>query len=251
MTRRVRLVVFLVGAAGVLAALTWGLTGIPKFGHYRGPYGDVLNRRAVPERHATNVVNAIVFDYRGIDTVGEEFILFAAVMGVTVLLRRQREEHEQATAARAEERGFRRTSDAVRVAALVLIAPTVALGMYIVIHGHLTPGGGFQGGVILAGGPLLVYLAGRYITLRQLRPKGVLDLGEGAGAGGFVLIGFVGLVAGAAFLENVFPLGSTGSVFSAGTLPVINVSVGLEVAAGITLIVYEFLEQALIVRAGR
>ena len=58
-------------------------------------------------------------------------------------------------------------------------------------------------------------------------------------------------MAGAAFLENVFPLGSTGSVFSAGTLPVINVSVGLEVAAGITLIVYEFLEQALIVRAGR
>ena len=251
MTRRVRLVVFLVGAAGVLAALTWGLTGIPKFGHYRGPYGDVLNRRAVPERHATNVVNAIVFDYRGIDTVGEEFILFAAVVGVTVLLRLERDEHEESPRDRAERHASIEVADAVALACIGLVAPVLVLGVYVVTHGHLTPGGGFQGGVILAGGPLLVYLAGRYITLRQLRPKGVLDLGEGAGAGGFVLIGFVGLVAGAAFLENVFPLGSTGSVFSAGTLPVINVSVGLEVAAGITLIVYEFLEQALIVRAGR
>ena len=56
------------------------------------------------------------------------------------------------------------------------------------------------------------------------------------------------MLAGAAFLENVLPLGSTGSVFSAGTMPVINLSVGLEVAAGVLLITFEFLEQTLILR---
>jgi multicomponent Na+:H+ antiporter subunit B len=124
----------------------------------------------------------------------------------------------------------------------------VLLGLYIVVHGHLTPGGGFQGGVILASAFLMVYLAGRYITFRQISPKGLLDAGEGTGAGGFVLVGFVGMLAGAAFLENVLPLGQTGKVFSAGTLPVINLSVGLEVGAGLLLVMWEFLEQALVVR---
>jgi len=251
MTARARVWLFLVPALGAAALFVWALTGLPDFGHYRGPYGDVVNARVIPERHATSAVAAVNFDYRGFDTIGEEFILFAAVVGVTVLLRLERDEHEESPRDRAERHASIEVADAVALACIGLVAPVLVLGVYVVTHGHLTPGGGFQGGVILAGGPLLVYLAGRYITLRQLRPKGVLDLGEGAGAGGFVLIGFVGLVAGAAFLENVFPLGSTGSVFSAGTLPVINVSVGLEVAAGITLIVYEFLEQALIVRAGR
>ena len=94
MRSRGRLVVFAIGALGVAALLVWGLGGVPDFGHYRGPYGDILNRNAVQERHATNVVNSVTFDYRGIDTAGEEFILFAAVMGVTLLLRRQRQEEE-------------------------------------------------------------------------------------------------------------------------------------------------------------
>src|SRR5947207_15766690 len=130
-----------------------------------------------------------------------------------------------------------------------LVSTFVRQGMYIVVIGHLSPGGGFQCGVILASAFLMMYLAGRYITFRQLSPKSLLDAGEGTGAGGFVLVGFVGMLAGAAFLENVLPLGQTGKVFSAGTLPVINLSVGLEVATGLLLVMWEFLEQALMVRA--
>jgi multicomponent Na+:H+ antiporter subunit B len=247
-TPRGRFLVFALGALGVAALLGWGFHAIPKFGHYRGPYGIVLQRHAVQERHATNVVNSVVFDYRGFDTIGEEFILFAAVIGVTLLLRVQREEHEESAQAQAEDRRLRRTSDAVRVASLFLIAPTVALGMYIVIHGHLTPGGGFQGGVILAAAPLLVYLAGRYLVFRRISPFELLDLGEGLGAGGFVAIGLVGLVATMAFLQNVWPLGQVRSVFSGGMLPVINLAVGLEVSAGLVLVIWEFLEQTLLMR---
>jgi len=243
-TRRTRLIVFAVGAIGVGAALIWGTAGAPPFGHYRGPYGDVFNRRAVPERHATNVINAITFDYRGIDTVGEEFILFAAVMGVTVLLRRQRDE---ATPRRGDgDRPPWRPSDAVRIAALTLLAPAVLLGLYIVAHGTLTPGGGFQGGMILGAAPLLVFLAGRTLLHPRRDPMGPLEFGEGLGAGGFVAIGMVGLIATGAFLENVWPLGRIGSIFSGGMLPFINVAVGLEVGAGLVIALYEFREQTLL-----
>jgi multicomponent Na+:H+ antiporter subunit B len=248
MTRPVRLSMFLLAAAGGAALMMWGLAGLPSFGHYHGVYGHVINARGVAERHATNVVNTIVFDYRGIDTVGEEFILFAAVMGVTLLLRVQRREHEEPPEDHSAERKLVGTSDAVRVASLILIAPIALLGMYVVIHGHLTPGGGFQGGVVLAGAPIMIYLSGRYLAFRHVSPMAALDFGEGAGAGGFVVIGLIGMIVGSAFLLNFLPIGQSGNVFSGGTLPLINLSVGLEVAAGVVLVVFEFLEQTLMVR---
>jgi multicomponent Na+:H+ antiporter subunit B len=223
---------------------------LPAFGHYRGPYGNVINAQAVPQRHTTNAVAAVNFDYRGFDTIGEEFILFAAVMGVSALLRLQRKEHKSPSPLEhARAHASAEIADSVAIVCMGLVSPFVLLGLYIVVHGHLTPGGGFQGGVILASAFLMVYLAGRYITFREISPKGLLDAGEGTGAGGFVLVGFVGMLAGAAFLENVLPLGQTGKVFSAGTLPVINLSVGLEVGAGLLLVMWELLEQALVVRA--
>jgi multicomponent Na+:H+ antiporter subunit B len=91
MSGRARLVVFAVAAVGFAPLLLWGVLELPPFGHYQGPYGDVLNRVAVPERHVTDVVAAVNFDYRGIDTIGEEFILFAAVAGVVALLRTERD----------------------------------------------------------------------------------------------------------------------------------------------------------------
>ena len=88
MTRRqVRgtLAVPVLGVLGVL--LFWGFSGLPPFGNFHGFYGQLLNHIAVPQRHTSNVVAAVVFDYRGFDTVGEEFIFLAAVIGVAMLLR--------------------------------------------------------------------------------------------------------------------------------------------------------------------
>ena len=248
MTRRGRTTLFLVGALGLAVFVLWGYSGLPDFGHYRGPYGDVLNAVAVPERHITDVVTAVNFDYRGFDTLGEEFILFAAVIGVAILLRAQRDEEEREALEFAFGRSAPRTSDAVRALAIGLVGPTVVTGVYIVAHGHLTPGGGFQGGVVLATALLLVYLAGEYAVLRKAAPLSLVEVCEAVGAGGFALIGLAGLVAGAAYLENVLPLGQVGHLNSAGTVPLINLSVGLEVAAGFVLILVEFLEQTLMVR---
>jgi multicomponent Na+:H+ antiporter subunit B len=208
----------------------------------------VLNAVAVGERKATNVVAAVTFDYRGVDTMGEEYILFAAVVGVAIVLRAQREETEQAPDEDAADRRAPGTSNAVRVLGLALLGPVVLFGIYVVAHGHLSPGGGFQGGVVLATGALLVYLSGEYVTLRKVRPVALIDLAEGSGAAGYVAIGFLGLAAGAAFLENVLPLGQPGALLSAGTMPLINLAVGLEVAGGFVLLLSEFLEQTLVLR---
>jgi multicomponent Na+:H+ antiporter subunit B len=240
--------VFLVAAAVAGGLLLWGLSALPPYGVYPGPYGDVLNRVAVAERKATNVVAAVTFDYRGVDTMGEEFILFAAVVGVAVLLRAQRDEREEPPDEDAADRRAPGTSNAVRILGLALVGPVVLFGLYMVAHGHLTPGGGFQGGVVLATGALLVFLSGEYVTLRRVRPVALIDLSESSGAGGYVAVGLLGLAAGAAFLQNVLPLGQPGALFSAGTILPLNLAVGLEVAGGLVLLLSEFLEQTLVVR---
>jgi multicomponent Na+:H+ antiporter subunit B len=246
MTPAIRRRAFLAAAAVVGGLLVWGMSGLPPAGTYRGPYGLVLNQVAVAERHTTNVVAAVTFDYRGADTMGEEFILFSAVIGVAILLRaiRGEAEHEPEEAARGRQ--VPGTSDAVRVGGLTLLGPIVLFGVYMVTHGHLSPGGGFQGGVVLATGALLVYLSGEYVTLRRVRPESTLDSGEAVGAGGYVVVGLFGLIAGGAFLGNALPHGTAGTLLSGGTVPVINLAVGLEVAAGFTLLLSEFLEQTLV-----
>lgn len=246
MSRRAQAIVFLVGAAGLAPLLIWGLMGLAPFGVYRGPYGDILNRVVVPERHVSEVVTAVVFDYRGFDTLGEEYILFASVVGVALLLRASREEEEHEGEAGAH--GEPATTDAIRVAGLGMVGPTVLVGLAIAAHGHVTPGGGFQGGVILATGSFLVFLSGKYLAFRRVNPILLIDLAEGAGAGGFAAVGLLGLATGAAYLANVLPLGTAGDLFSGGTIPVANMAVALAVAAGFVLILSEFLEQTLALR---
>jgi multicomponent Na+:H+ antiporter subunit B len=237
MSPAARRVVFSLGAAGIALIFFFGVAGLPPFGHYRGPYGDVVNRRAIPERHATNSVAAVVFDYRGWDTIGEEFILFAAVIGVAVLLRAQREERERRPATPEREQ----VSVPVRLVSAGLIAPIAAVGLYLVATGHLTPGGGFQGGAMVAVAFMLIYLEGKDRAFRRLSSEDHLEPVEGAAAGGLMIIGLIGI--GTAFLHNFIDLGRTGNVFSAGTLPLLNLSTSLAVAAAILLIVAEVVHQ--------
>lgn len=251
MSARHRRWFFFPAAGAFLALFLWGLSGLSPLGHGRRPYGDLLNSVAVAERHITDVVTAVTFDYRGFDTLAEEYILFASVMGVLLLLRKQPDEAIRAPEDKAPERDVPPTSEAVRVLSLGLVGLSVLMGVNVVTHGQLTPGGGFQGGVILGTAPLIVYLAGDFETFSRITSRDWMELAEAVGAGGYVLIGFVGVAFGADFLENVLPLGQVGSVTSGGTLPLISIAVGLAVSAGITLLSLSFLEETLMLgRAG-
>jgi multicomponent Na+:H+ antiporter subunit B len=180
--------------------------------------------------------------------MAEEFILFGAVLGTALLLRAQREEEEEPPEDKAQNRRPPHDSDAVRELCLGLVAPVTLFGLYVVAHGHLSPGGGFQGGVVLASAPLLMYLGGEYSGLRTLSPETLVEFGEGTGAAGYVGTGLLGLIAGADFMSNFLPLGRTGNLLSSGTILLLNGAVGLAVAAGFVLLLTEFLEQTLEVR---
>ncbi len=107
MTERRRLLVFLFGAVGIATIYCAGIRNLPPWGDYRGPYGDVIARLAVYQRHATDTVNAITYDYRGFDTLGEEFILFSAVTGVMLLLRPETDEKKKKMASSRIPHPFR------------------------------------------------------------------------------------------------------------------------------------------------
>jgi multicomponent Na+:H+ antiporter subunit B len=251
MSSDVRRRVFLISGAGLLAFLLWSYTGLPDFGHYLGPYGDILVRISIPERSTTAVVSAINFDFRGFDTLGEEFILFAAVVGVASLLRNLRGERDARPDDDAKGRRVRETSVALSVVGLALVGPTLLVGLYVVIHGHQTPGGGFQGGVILATALLLVYLSDRYVTLRRVGPMALIEFAEALGAASLAVLGLAGMVAAGTFMDNFLRYGIPGDLLSAGTIPLGNMAVGLAVTGGFAFMLSEFLEQTLVVRRDR
>ena len=249
MTPAVRRTVFLVGGAAFTGFYLWGLTGLPGFGNYPGPYGYIINAVAVAQTHATGVVSAINFEYRGFDTLGEEFILFVAATGVATVLRELRTERERDAEDEASDRRVPATGDAVRMVALLFTGPVLVTGWYLATHAQTSPSGGFQGGVVLATSLILVYLAGQYLVLRRLSPVQVTDAVEAVGAGSFAAIGIGALGTGAAYLANVLPLGnSPGAVNASGTIVLISFFVGVEVAAAFVLIVSELLEQTLVIR---
>ena len=114
MSRRARLMMFAVAAAGFGVVLVYGLSGLNAFGDYKGVYGNVINGIGVTERHATDLVTALNFDIRGFDTLGEEFILFASVLGVVLILRQMRGEHQRPRQYEADEHTFAGSSEALR-----------------------------------------------------------------------------------------------------------------------------------------
>jgi multicomponent Na+:H+ antiporter subunit B len=242
MSRRARIAVFSVALAGLAALLVASVVDLPAFGHYQGAYGNQLEREAVPERHTTNVVTAIVFDYRGFDTLGEEFILFASVVGVTLLLRQAKDSQDEDEVLRKAPDDHTR-SDAVEVAGLALIPPLFLLGLWVVAFGMVTPGGGFQGGVLLAGAFFVVFLATSFRSYYTLMPTHWLDFAEGSGAAAFTLLGLGALLAGASYLHNFLGPGLRGTLDSGGSLPLLNWATALEVTAAMLLLFSEFLER--------
>lgn len=248
MSERARLGLFLTGATVLAALLAWGLAGLPSFGDFNGAYALLIDRVVVGQRHATDAVTAVNFDYRGLDTLGEEFILFASVVGLAVLLREQRDERERPADQASEEHRFQGSSYALRTLTLLLVAPLVVLSLYVDSHGALTPGGGFQGGVVGAAALLLVFLGGGYLTMNRLSPHSLVEFAEASGAAGYGLIGLGGLVFAGVFFKNFLGLGTPGELLSAGTIPLSSIAVGLEVSGAFVLLWGEFFDQALVVR---
>jgi len=123
------------------------------------------------------------------------------------------------------------------------LAPFVMLfGFYLVANGHLSPGGGFQGGVVIASAVILLLLAQEAGSVTPSFPLTALSVAESAALFVFISVGIVGLLAAGAFLSVFLPLGSGTTVFDSGFIFVLNLVIGVKVGAGITLICFHILE---------
>lgn len=176
---------------------------------------------------AANLVTAVVVTYRGLDTLGEVAVLFLAASGVGLLLKRKDSEGPPENGEPRE----RESSEILRTASGFLMPLLILFGTYIFMHGHLTPGGGFQGGVVIASAFLLVFLA---------KPGGraghtALEAVESVSGLAFVAAGILGLVLAGGFLDSRFlPLGDFGTLVSAGAIPIVYSLIGLKVGSELT-----------------
>jgi multicomponent Na+:H+ antiporter subunit B len=236
MSRQVRLILLGSGLLGLGALFAWAIAGLPAFGDYQGPYGFVLNRIVLPLRHTTNVVMGTNFDVRGLDTMGEEFILYASVVGVTLLLR------DETRTRLAERRTRRFRDDTVRLVGVAMVGAGLLIGLWLMAFGYITPGGGFQGGVVTAGAIVLLYLVGNHRDYRPFRNEHLLDPFEAVGAGGYVIVGLAALASGTAFLANLFGLGTPGMLRSGGSIAILNWASAIAVTVAMLLLFAEFLE---------
>jgi multicomponent Na+:H+ antiporter subunit B len=137
-------------------------------------------------------------------------------------------------------------AEAVRVLGLLLFGFALVVGLWLVAFGYVTPGGGFQGGVLLAGSVLLLYLVWSYRAWHRATPEQIVDPVEATGAGGYLVIGLAALISGSAFLANLLGPGTKGTLLSSGSIGMLNAATALEVVGATVLLFREFLESHLI-----
>lgn len=176
---------------------------------------------------AANVVTAIVVSYRGFDTLGEVAVLFTATAGVGALLARGR------SGLNEKKRDRRPATEILQTAAGLLSGLLVMFGVYIFMHGHLTPGGGFQGGVVIATAVLLNLLSSPESRLAH----GVMTAVESLSGAAYVALGLLGVFLAWGFLDpRILPVGTIGALASAGAIPLIYSAIGLKVGAELSAV---------------
>lgn len=122
----------------------------------------------------------------------------------------------------------------VKTSADIFIPFALIFGFYIILHGNLSPGGGFQGGVLVASAVVMLYLGyGFKKASTAIRPE-VLHKNEAVAAVCYVLLALLGLFMGLALCDNIFSdMGAIGDLFSAGTISLMNYAVGYKVLTGV------------------
>lgn len=189
-----------------------------------------------PQQLATpNVVTGILLNYRAFDTLGEVAVLFMVAAGIGLILGGPGQGRDAAT---AREPASSASSGEIVQSGTALLFPLILMfSAYIIMNGHLSAGGGFQGGAVLASGVMLLLLARPDYPLAV----GILSVTESLAGVLFVATGIAGLIFAGGFLDSrVLPLGEFGSFFSAGAIPVLSVLLGIKVGCELSVIIDQF-----------
>lgn len=219
MIKRLTLVLLLAGIGAIFAGLMLNYVPDDELNQTARYYAD----HTAKDLGAANIVTAIIVTYRGLDTLGEVTVLFltAAIVGLVLAKgkHRKREARRQTLPPPGE----------LLLTGTRLLLPLILLfGAYVFTHGHLTPGGGFQGGAIVASAVLMLLLSN---PLRRFSHR-LISVIESISGVAFVSIGLLGILLAGGFLDNrILPTGTFGDLFSAGAIPLIYTLVGLKVGA--------------------
>ncbi len=181
---------------------------------------------SINDLNMPNVVTAVVVTYRGLDTLGEVTVLFLATAGIGFLLKRRELKHKKR----------RPATEILSIGATVLSPLIVMFGIYIFIHGHLTPGGGFQGGVVIASAMLLMAMA----NPEQHFSHNLIHWLESLSGMAYVALGALGLILIGvnSFLDpRYIPLGTWLQLASSGAVPLIYSCIGIKVGSELTSVI--------------
>lgn len=190
--------------------------------------------RLVPQDLNTpNVITGILLTYRAFDTLGEVAVLFMVAAGVGLVLGAS----GNAAATDAKSEPVTPASEIVQSATQIMVPLIAIFAAYIIMNGHISAGGGFQGGAVIASAVLLLLLANPSRALNTA----FLSVTESVAGVLFVLVGIAGLIFAGGFLDNrVLPLGQFGAFFSAGAIPVLSVLLGVKVGCELAVILDRF-----------
>lgn len=221
----------------IVAVLLVTASYLPAFGHADNPVHNEVSRRYIEqgmqETGAVNIVAGMILDYRAFDTLGESNVLFVAACTVLILLRIT-SEHGSRTAYQleleADDRMFEPKHDTILQHVTALLMPLILMyGAYVILNGHISPGGGFSGGAVMGAG-LILYLSAfgfkkteRFFTYRTFRTVSLCALSF------YALSKAYSFFTGANHLPSVITPGVPGRIFSAGLIPYLNIAVGLVV----------------------
>lgn len=216
----------------LIALLLVTISWLPATGTVNRPVNNEVTERYIEkgleETGAVNIVAGMILDYRAFDTLGESHVLFVATITVLILLRLNKTEKDEAE---VSDRRFEPKNDAIlQLVATFLVPIIIIFGIYIILNGHLGPGGGFSGGAVIGAG-LILYLNAfgfarteRFFTARTYRRMSFCALAC------YSLAKSYSFYTGANHIESVIPLGTPGAILSGGLILVLNICVGVVVA---------------------
>ena len=219
----------------LVAMLLIAVSYLPSYGHMENPVNNEVSERYIEsglqETGAVNIVTGMILDYRAFDTLGESHVLFIATCTELILLRKDKKKDENGSDIEVSDRIYEPKNDVIlQTAARALVPPIIIFGIYVILGGHLGPGGGFSGGAIIGAG-LILYLNAfgfqkteRFFTGKTYKVLSVCALGC------YCLAKSYSFYTGANHIESIIPLGTPGAILSSGLILILNICVGIVVA---------------------
>lgn len=226
-------VVFCLCLAGILLAM---VAFLPPVGEADKPVNNEVPARYIEsglqETGAVNIVTGMILDYRAFDTFGESNVLFAATTTVLILLHMRRKKKEDGTLEDIpSDRLLEPKQDTILQAGATVLVPIIILfGIYVILNGHLSPGGGFSGGAVIGAGLILYLSAFGFEKTEKLFTEKTYRYVSFAALTTYCLAKSYSFFTGANHLESHIPLGTPGAILSSGLILVLNICVGMVVA---------------------